>query len=375
LGRTLFQQGVEKGFYARVSRLEEQWFELDLHFLSLGGGEIALGYWFEEGLVPYLENTEKLKNVNSISIVTGYGKTRTRGRRHGDDGMRKRVKAMLNFMNIKEIDQSNAGRIHVDKEALIAEASRNGGKISFDIEGYNQWKEKETTANVIPDVPQKVRARFKPVKLGSGRPPFVRIETEMTSPEYRLENMKNQDPLLHGFADDHRFEHDDRRPPSRERDHHHPHGDSHRDDHKRDRDLGPDSFARGRRDDGYHQERHHNGDHGRDYHYDQRHVKRSRYDDNRDRSPRGGDRSYNRHDRGSGGGYNHYGPSESRSNDSHPTRDFELRGRDDRDHFYKRGEGGGDRDRYAGRDESGGHRGEEKPEYDQRGQPNRGYKL
>ena len=110
LGRMLFEEGVKKGFYARVSRLGEQWFELDLHFLSLGGGEIALGWWFEECLVPYLVNTERLKNVNSISIVTGYGKTRTRGRRHGNDGMRKRCKAMLQFMNIREIDQSNAGK-------------------------------------------------------------------------------------------------------------------------------------------------------------------------------------------------------------------------------------------------------------------------
>jgi hypothetical protein len=101
LGRLLFEEGVKQGFYARVSRLAKHWFELDLHFLSLGGGEIALGWWFEECLVPYLMNTEKLKDVKSISIVTGYGKTRTRGRRMGDDGMRKRCKAMLEFMGIK----------------------------------------------------------------------------------------------------------------------------------------------------------------------------------------------------------------------------------------------------------------------------------
>jgi pentatricopeptide repeat protein len=59
LGRKLFQEGVEKGFYARVSRVGTQWFELDLHFLSLGGGEIALGWWFEECLLPYIKDTEK----------------------------------------------------------------------------------------------------------------------------------------------------------------------------------------------------------------------------------------------------------------------------------------------------------------------------
>lgn len=214
LGRDLFEVGVEKGFYAKVSRLGESWFELDLHFLSLGGGEIALGWWFEECLVPYLQNTEKLASVKSISIVTGYGKTRTRGRRHGDDGMRKRCKAMLQFMNIKEHDQSNLGRIHVDKESLIEEVNKNGesvglylrfavsnianlstrpffditgGKIVFDLQGYLDWKERETTANVIPDTPQKIRARFKPVNSGSGRPPFTRIECDNTTEEYRLE--------------------------------------------------------------------------------------------------------------------------------------------------------------------------------------------
>ena len=30
LGRMLFEVGVEKGFYAKVSRLGDQWFELDL---------------------------------------------------------------------------------------------------------------------------------------------------------------------------------------------------------------------------------------------------------------------------------------------------------------------------------------------------------
>jgi len=191
LARQLFQEGVKKGFYARVSRLGTQWFELDLHFLSLGGGEVALGWWFEECLLPYLEDTQKLSDVNSISIVTGYGKTRLRGRRHGDDGMRKRVKAMLRFMNIKELSQDNAGRIRVDKGALIEEVQRNGGKIKFDLDGYNAFKENETTEYDVPDVPQKIRARFRPQVLGSGRPPFIRVETESTSPEYLLENQKS----------------------------------------------------------------------------------------------------------------------------------------------------------------------------------------
>jgi hypothetical protein len=192
LGRMLFEEGIQKGFYAKVSRLGEHWFELDLHFLSLGGGEIALGWWFEECLVPYLVNTEKLKNVKSISIVTGYGKTRTRGRRFGDDGMRKRCKAMLQFMSIQELAQPNAGRIHVDKESLITEVNKNGGKVIFDLDGYIRWKENETAVNAVPDTPQMIRARFKPQVTGSGRPPFTRIENEHTTPDYRLENQKKR---------------------------------------------------------------------------------------------------------------------------------------------------------------------------------------
>jgi hypothetical protein len=188
LGRRLFEVGVERGFYAKVSRLGEQWFELDLHFLSLGGGEIALGWWFEECLVPYLNDTDKLNSVKSISIVTGYGKTRTRGRRNGDDGMRKRCRAMLRFMGITEQEQPNLGRIHIDKDSLIELVKKNGGRIIFDLDGYLQWKEEETRANAPPDVEQKIRARFKPTVAGSGGPPFTRVESEYTSDEYRLEN-------------------------------------------------------------------------------------------------------------------------------------------------------------------------------------------
>ena len=149
LAATLFKEGVERGFYARVSRLGAQWLELDLHFLSLGGGEIALGWWFEECLVPYLSNTSKLESVQTISIVTGYGKTRSRGARLNDDGMRLRVRAMLKYMNTQEAPQPNKGRIHI--EALIDEVRRNNGKIRFDIEAYVRFKEEETTSNKFPD--------------------------------------------------------------------------------------------------------------------------------------------------------------------------------------------------------------------------------
>lgn len=41
LGRDLFKEGVEKGFYSQVSKVGRTSCELALHFLSLGGGEIA----------------------------------------------------------------------------------------------------------------------------------------------------------------------------------------------------------------------------------------------------------------------------------------------------------------------------------------------
>lgn len=166
LARRLFQEGVERGFYTKVSRVGSQWWELDLHFLSLGGGEVALSWWFEECLVPFLIDPAKLAAVQSICIVTGYGKTRMRGVRQGDDGMRKRVRAMLSFMRIREQEQPNKGRVHIDKRSLEAELRRTGGKIIFDQEGYQRFKHEQTTANVPPDVPQKVRPPCKPLRIG-----------------------------------------------------------------------------------------------------------------------------------------------------------------------------------------------------------------
>jgi pentatricopeptide repeat protein len=139
LGRRLFEEGIEKGFYAQVSRVGKHWLELDLHFLSLGGGEIALGWWFEECLVPFLLDTSKLDSVQTITIVTGYGKTRTRGRRQYNDGMKKRVLAMLRFMNIQELKQDNEGRVRVDKAALVTEVTKTRGRLHLDLKGYNEW--------------------------------------------------------------------------------------------------------------------------------------------------------------------------------------------------------------------------------------------
>uniref|UniRef100_A0A7S3P439 Pentacotripeptide-repeat region of PRORP domain-containing protein n=2 Tax=Amphora coffeiformis TaxID=265554 RepID=A0A7S3P439_9STRA len=187
LGRSLFKEGVEKGFYSQVSKVGRSSCELALHFLSLGGGEIALGWWFEECLQPVFDDPAKFEAIETITIVTGYGKSRTRGRRHGNDGMKKRVQAMLGFMGIRETPQENAGRVRVDKMSLRDVIHRNNGRVMLDVDGYMAWKSRETTANHVPDVEQKIRARFKAQNPGSGLPPFIRVETENTSPEYRLE--------------------------------------------------------------------------------------------------------------------------------------------------------------------------------------------
>lgn len=159
LAEQIFHEGVGRGFYAKVSRLGSQWLELDLHFLSLGGGETALRWWFEKCLVPYLGDSKELATVKSIDIVTGYGKTRARGARKGDDSMRKRVRAMLSFMNVCEVVQPNLGRIHIDKQAFVKEVERNCGRIIFDANGYEQFKIQEGLDEPHSDAPQFVRPR------------------------------------------------------------------------------------------------------------------------------------------------------------------------------------------------------------------------
>lgn len=166
-----------------------------MHFLSLGGGEIALGWWFEECLVPYLVNTSKLEAVQSISIVTGYGKTRSRGARMNDDGMRLRVRAMLKYMDIHETPQPNKGRIHIDKAALIEVVKKNGGRIRFDLEGYTRFKEEETTANKFPDVVQQVRPRFRPARPGQG-PPGTFIRDGDPVPPYKSPDEERRDSMM-----------------------------------------------------------------------------------------------------------------------------------------------------------------------------------
>ncbi len=104
-----------------------------------------------------------------------------------DDGMRLRVRAMLKYMKISEISQPNKGRIHINKTELIEEVKKNGGKINFDVTGYTRFKEEETTSNKFPDVPQRVRARFRPAKPGEGPPgTFIREGGHVEPPQSML---------------------------------------------------------------------------------------------------------------------------------------------------------------------------------------------
>lgn len=143
LGRSLFKEGIDKGFYSQVSKTGRASCELALHFLSLGGGEIALGWWFEECLQPLFADPAKFESIETITIVTGYGKSRTRGRRFGNDGMKKRVQAMLGFMGIEEAPQENAGRVRVNKNSLREIIKANNGRVILDVGGYLGWSKFE----------------------------------------------------------------------------------------------------------------------------------------------------------------------------------------------------------------------------------------
>ena len=159
VARKLFQEGISKGYYSKLSRLGKEWLELDLHFLSLGAGEVALGWWLEEGILPILREGDALVEVKSIGIVTGYGRTRLRGERDRGDGMRKRVQAQLQFMHIEEEERPNKGRVHILPKSLVELAEANNGRLTFDSSGYQRFKAEHTTAHSKPSAEQVRRPR------------------------------------------------------------------------------------------------------------------------------------------------------------------------------------------------------------------------
>jgi len=159
VARKLFQEGISKGYYSKLSRLGKEWLELDLHFLSLGAGEVALGWWLEEGILPVLRESDALAEVKSIGIVTGYGRTRLRGERDRGDGLRKRVQAQLEFMHIEEEERPNKGRVHILPKSLIELSEANNGSLKFDSVGYQRFKAEHTTAHSKPSAEQVRRPR------------------------------------------------------------------------------------------------------------------------------------------------------------------------------------------------------------------------
>lgn len=176
LARRLFRKGVKKGFYAKVSTLAPKSLELDLHFLSLGGGEAALRWWLEEALLPYFVQRRNLSPVTSINIITGYGKSRERATRDGDDGMRGRICVILDFYNVRHHVGHNQGMVQVDVNSLGLLAEDQGGKIVFDDDGYRKFlqkvaaakpkkakkkKRKGTTLVSIPGMGESDRKRLK----------------------------------------------------------------------------------------------------------------------------------------------------------------------------------------------------------------------
>lgn len=184
VGRDIFEEGIELGVYNNVSRKGQKWMELDLHSLSLGAGEIAVCWWFDNHVVPHLQDADIVK----ILFVTGRGRSRDRVRRYGDDGMRLRCRALLGFLGIKELSQSNMGLIDVEKRTLMNEVQRHGGRLKFDLDGYLCWKKMQKFSSDrgrTSNHEQKIRARFHPSVPGSRLSPFVRVDTERTSPEYR----------------------------------------------------------------------------------------------------------------------------------------------------------------------------------------------
>ena len=170
ISKSLFLEGLKKGFYSRVSRIGDnsKWLELDLHFLSLGGGEVGCRWWFEDCLVPYMKD-DKLKNCKSIDIVTGYGRGRYRGVRAENDGMYKRIMTMLDNMGIKVIDQPNKGRIQIDVASFLELVKRNNGKILLDKDSYSAFKKQLNDAMIAAsNVPQVDRPSVPPLGLEKG---------------------------------------------------------------------------------------------------------------------------------------------------------------------------------------------------------------
>jgi len=172
----LFKQALKLGLYSRVARIGEnqKWVELDLHFLSLGGGEVACRWFFEDRLC---EDMNIVGNIQSIDIVAGYGRTRYRGVRAENDGMLKRVLFMLECFDIKVLnhnaennskyksERENRGRVKVDVE-YFKKRVLNGDRFKLDCGRYSELKKSLNEAVIAAsNVPQIERKKVPPIGL------------------------------------------------------------------------------------------------------------------------------------------------------------------------------------------------------------------
>lgn len=69
---------------------------------------------------------------------------------------------MMHYMNLKEVQQPNMGRVQLDIQAFVEEVRRNNGRIHFDSVAYRKYVDEEARANEPPEVEQ-----FRRPKLGS----------------------------------------------------------------------------------------------------------------------------------------------------------------------------------------------------------------
>merc|ERR1712151_1380809 len=112
--KEIFQKGVQDGLYARLFKSDDDksYFEIDLHFLSVGAAITSILWWFDEIVIPHF--TTARANSKTIHIITGYGKSRMENivkkeNNYAKQGIAKHVRKVLDLLNLKEIPQHNMG--------------------------------------------------------------------------------------------------------------------------------------------------------------------------------------------------------------------------------------------------------------------------
>lgn len=158
LSRDIFSEGMKKGTIRPSSHIstDSTSAKLDLHLFSLSAAELCVRWWFEEHLLEVYKSPQ----LKTVDIVTGWGKSRLRENREGDDSIKKRVSSLIGHYGMSLCPQSrNKGMIRIDIETLKNLLKKNCGRLVFDSEGYYKWKRKNTPASSVTQVPQVLRKR------------------------------------------------------------------------------------------------------------------------------------------------------------------------------------------------------------------------